>query len=166
MKVDVADLASPKLRAMCERVGNLKPLMVMMGHHMENSVRRNFNQGGRPDTWTELKGVTVLPKGTRRKQGSRQRIQGKSRLGGPLVLTGDLRSSIGFTAEIDDLVLWSRPTPAVKAAVHQYGTDRAGRGNATVIPARPFLMFQKDDIEWFRKALAGWVRVGGGGVSE
>jgi len=161
VKAEIVDTASALLQAIADRVGDMKPLMTTMGHHMENSVRRNFNQGGRPDAWAELAGVTVLPKGTRRKKGGRERIQGKVRLGGPLVLTGDLRSSIGFTAEEADLVLWAAPGhDAIKAAVHQYGTNRAGRNNTVTIPARPYLVFQTDDIEFFVKALSGWIRVG------
>lgn len=166
IKVGIEDNVSRSLAEMADRIGDMTALMVSMGHHMENSVRRNFNEGGRPDLWAELAGVTVLSIGTRRKRGGRERIQGKPRLGGPLVLTGDLRGSIGFTPETADLVLWARPTPGVKGPVHQHGTTRAGRNHTTVIPARPFLMFQKSDVEWFKRSLLGWIRVGAGGVRE
>lgn len=166
MKIEVLDTASASLSAMADRLGSMKPLMVMVGNHMENSVRRNFNQGGRPEAWAPLANVTVLAKGTRRGKGSTQRIQGKQRLGGPLVFTGNLRSSIGFTAEDADLVLWAAPDPAIKGPVHQFGTDHAGRNHDVAIPARPYLVFQQEDIVWFRKALLGWIRVGSGGVRE
>lgn len=166
IRIGIEDNASQSLAEMADRIGDMTALMTSMGHHMENSVRRNFNEGGRPDAWAELAGVTVLPTGTRRKRGGRERIQGKSRLGGPLVLTGDLRGSIGFTPEAADLVLWARPTPAVKGPVHQYGTTVAGRNHNITIPARPFLMFQKSDIEWFKRSLQGWIRVGARGVER
>ncbi len=174
MKIEVRDTARARLAAIAARVGDLSPLMTLTGRHMMTSVRRNFDVGGRPE-WDELKNVEVAPKGTRRRKGSNQRIQGKTRLGGPLVLSGDLRGSIDFHAETADLVLLAHPDPALKAPVHQWGVPDtkhggsgrlAGKYHNVSIPARPFLMFQPEDLDWFRKALLGWIRVGSGGVPE
>jgi phage virion morphogenesis protein len=159
MSITVKDTATAKLAAIGRRVADLTPLMTMMGRHMENSVRRNFNVGGRPK-WDDLKGVIVLPKGASRSK--KVRVQGRTRMGGPLVLTGDLRDHIGFTPQEQDLIVWARPEhDPVKAFVHQYGTTRAGRGHNVTIPARPYLIFQDEDLSWFKKACAGWIRVGG-----
>jgi phage gpG-like protein len=162
MGVTIENTVSAKLQAMMNRVGDLSPLMTMLGRHMQTSVRQNFNVGGRPE-WDAIKGVIVLPKGGRSRK---VRVQGRTRMGGPLVVTGDLRGSIGFTPEAKDLVLWARPDQdPVKAFVHQYGTTIAGKNHNITIPARPYLVFQSEDIDWFRKACAGWVRVGGGMLS-
>jgi phage gpG-like protein len=175
VNVGINDTATAKLKAMAARTGDSTTMMTLFGNRMEKSVRRNFDQGGRP-TWAALKGETVLPKGTRRGKNSSQRIQGKTRLGGPLVLSGDLRDSIGFHAEPTDLVLYSAPLEdPVKAAVHQWGVPDtahggsgklAGKNHNVVIEPRPFLMFQPEDIDWFKKSLAGWIRVGQSAVRE
>lgn len=162
-----SDTATPKLRAMIDRLSDLTPLMQGMGQHMLPSVRRNFNEGGRPEPWApgkfEVEGFEeqALRSATKSYKGRAQRRQGRTRMGGLLVLTGDLRGSIGYTAERGDLVLWSRPEMnPVKAAVHQFGTNRAGRNHDITIPARPFLVFQQEDLSYFRKSADGWIRVG------
>lgn len=159
MRAQVIDTASPKIQGMIDRARDLRPIMASMGRHMMPSLRTNFDVGGRPVAWDLLVGVEVLPKGRTRKGG---RTQGRARMGGPLVLTGNLRSSIGFTAEREDLVIWAAPTPGVKGPVHQFGTNRAGRNHSTTIPARPYLVFQAEDLDWFRAAASAWIRVGEG----
>lgn len=154
------DTATAKLKAIMARVGDFTPAMTSMGNHMMPSIRQNFDVGGRPDKWADLKGVIVLSAGTsRRGKNAGRRRQGEIRMGGPLVLSGNLRSSPTFIAEPMDLVLTAHPDPSVKV-VHQKGTNRAGRGHNVVIPPRPFLRFQQEDLSWFRSMIAGWVRVG------
>jgi phage gpG-like protein len=166
VSVGISDTATAKLKAMASRTSDSTTMMTLFGNRMEKSVRRNFDQGGRP-TWAALKGETVLPKGTGRGKNSSQRIQGKTRLGGPLVLTGDLRNSIGFRAEPTDLVLYAAPLEdAVKAFVHQRGTTTAGKNHNITVPQRKFVMFQPEDIDWFKKSLAGWIRVGQSAVRD
>lgn len=147
-----------KLGELLSRLKDPTPVMDSFGKHMMPSIRKNFDVGGRP-TWDKLANVVVIPKGQKRRKG--QRRQGEVRMGGPLVLTGDLRNSIGYTPSATDLVLWAKPNPNVKGPVHQFGTTKAGKNHNVTIPARPYLVFQKADIDWFRKALAGWIRVGG-----
>lgn len=159
MRSEIVDTASPKLKAMANRVADLTPLMESFGRHMMPSIRKNFDVGGRP-AWQPLVGVTILPKGTTKKG---YRTQGRPRMGGPLVLTGDLRGSVTFIPEKADLILTAHPDPNVKGPVHQFGTNRAGRHHNVTIPARPYLVFQPEDVEWFRKACDGWIRVGGVG---
>ena len=147
-----------RIAGMIQRAGDLSPVMGLMGRHMMASTRTTFDVGGRPVKWDDLKNVEVRPAG---KRSRKYRTQGQARQGGPLVLTGDLRRSVGFTAEPKDLVVWDRPERnAVKAPVHQEGTDRAGRGHNVVIPQRKFLLFQKEDIAYFRSLVSGFIRLG------
>jgi phage gpG-like protein len=175
MKYEINDTASAKLRAMAGRINDSTPIMNQMGRHMQISVRENFNAGGRPDAWTpgrfEVETIEegILSGGSRYRAGATGKVrrakrrQGRVRMGGLLVLTGDLRGTIGYTPERADLILWSRPEMnPIKAFVHQFGTTRAGRGHNITIPARPFLVFQKDDVAYFRKLADGWIRVGSG----
>lgn len=159
MKIDysVSGNAASKLREIGDRVADTTPLMTMMGRHMMPSIRTNFLVGGRP-TWEQLQTIVVGPRGSRSQK--YRRVQGRTRLGGPLVLTGDLRNHISFVAEKLDLILTASPTPGVKGPVHQYGATGAGRGHNVMIPARPYLVFQPEDIAWFKAAAEGWIRVG------
>ncbi len=145
---------------MIQRAGDLSPVMALMGRHMMASTRVTFDVGGRPVPWAPLANVNVLPKGSRSKK---YRVEGRARMGGPLVLTGDLRRSVGFTAEPKDLVLWDRPSnDPIKAPVHQYGAKEAGRSRNVTIPKRPYLFFQKEDRAYFHDLCSGFIRVGGG----
>lgn len=150
------------LAEMIYRASDLTPIMDQFGKYMVRSVRKNFDQGGRPKKWDRLKYWPVVPKGTKRTRWNQfKRMQGRARMGGPLVLTGDLRAHIGYEAEPKDLVLYATPEyDAVKAPVHQRGTDKAGRGRNVIIPARPYLVFQREDIQYFKKLASGWLRVG------
>ena len=155
-----ASAVQNRIAGMVQRAGDLSPVMALMGRHMMASTRTTFDVGGRPVPSAPLKNVTVMPKSYR---GRKFRAEGRARMGGPLVLTGDLRRSTGFTAEPKDLVLWNRPSnDPIKAAVHQYGSDRAGRGNRTVIPMRKYLLFQKEDLDYFRSLGSGFIRLGSG----
>lgn len=177
MKAETEDNASAPLKALAARLGNMTPLMQAFGRHMMTSVRSNFLQGGRPFKWDDLKGERVGSTeeivlwssglhaehpGSKRPRKPWKREQGKARMGGPLVLTGNLKDNITFIAEPGDLVLTTADglDPMVKGPVHQKGTDRAGRGHNVTIPARPFLVFQSEDVDWFRKAALGWARTG------
>jgi phage gpG-like protein len=155
-----ASAAQKRIAGMIQRAGDLSPVMGLMGRHMMASTRTTFDVGGRPVPWAPLANTQVagrFAKGVSRKA----RKEGRTRMGGPLVLTGDLRRSVGFTAEPKDLVLWDRPErDAVKAAVHQYGTDSAGRGHNVHIPKRPYLFFQKEDRAYFHDLVSGFIRLG------
>jgi phage gpG-like protein len=177
MKAEVEDNASATLQKMADRLGDLTPLMQSFGRHMMTSVRSNFLQGGRPFKWDDLKGErvgsveeTILwasglhgeHPGKKRARKPWKREQGRARMGGPLVLTGNLKDSITFIATPNDLILTTSDglDPMVKGPVHQWGTDRAGRNRNVVIPARPFLVFQSEDLDWFRNSALGWARTG------
>lgn len=177
MKIDAdASDAKESLGRVIARTGDLTPIMRAFGNHMMSSVRENFSVGGRP-TWDEPKfEVTplVMTKDGKRRVGRGRRAQGRKKMGGLLVLSGDLRSSITFDPQPADLVLVAAPEEdPVKAPVHQWGVPDtahggsgrlAGRGNTVAIPARPYLVFQPEDIVFFRDLVAGWIRVGSGGA--
>ena len=178
-----ADAVKQRLAGMIQRAGNLSPVMGLMGRHMMASTRTTFDVGGRPNSWPPLVNVEVAPKGSRGKG----RTQGRARMGGPLVLTGDLRRSAGFTPEPKDLVVWDRPSnDVIKAPVHQYGaripassrrfasqtrySKATGRPIAArpmghgvrdiIIPPRPYLVFQREDLAYFRSLVSGFIRLG------
>lgn len=112
--------------------------LLMMG-----SINENFMTGGRPQHWRAL-----APKTLKRKI-----RQGLS----PVPLTGRtgiLRSSIASSVTQTGFKLG---TSLVYARIHQRG-GQAGRNHATTIPARPYLVFQDEDIQEINKLVVNYIK--------
>ena len=110
--------------------------------------------------WTPLKFATLVGWHTGRKShwtksGGKMTKTGRAAWRGRLPLTdrGILRRRAttgatilvtprSFEYEVND----------IRAAIHQFG-GQAGRGHKSIIPARPYLMFQKEDIAYFERSL-------------
>lgn len=130
IRLDVEDLglARSVLRGIRERAEDLRVPLRAAGFHMLASIRENFRVGGRPSRWVPLSPVTL------RRKWPETRI---------LIETGRLMRSIRFRAGRSSLALGSRIR---YARIHQRG-GHAGPGRQIHIPARPYLVFQKSDVE-------------------
>ncbi len=118
-------------------IENPSPYLKEIGLHMVASIKRNFEVGGRPKRWKPLSKETIK----RRRKGSSK----------PLVDTGRLKNSINF--KITGRSVEIGPSgDIVYAAIHQFG-GRAGRGHSAQIPARPYLVFQKEDINYIKEVM-------------
>lgn len=103
-----------------------------IGTYMLGSIEKNFKAGGRPDKWTELSEATIA--GRRNKKKSSIKI---------LVDTARLKNSMNFHVTSEGVEIG---TNVVYAARQHFGYEGgAGRGHSKT-PARPFLMFQKEDV--------------------
>ena len=148
------------------RMADLTPAMKIIGETVRTSVIRNFEVGGRP-RWKPLSPVTLA----RRKGKKILMRQG---------FAGGLAGSIHWKAYSDRAVIG---TNKIYAAVHQFGAKKGSFGAFTFtvrehmrrirsggkvrvrehkrtvrlpwgdIPARPFLMVQREDWEEIREAL-------------
>ena len=111
-----------QIATILERLANAAqdrtPIMRSIAGTMESAVLQNFEAGGRPK-WLGL----------------------KYRQGTPLVDTENLMNSI--TSYYDNNVA-EVGTNEPYAAIHQFG-GKAGRGQKTDIPARPFLVLTPQD---------------------
>ncbi len=125
-----------------KRMGNLSPLMKNVGEMALTSIRKNFETGGRPRKWPGLKLSTI-----------KQRTAQGHWPGNILVrhgVSGGLLGSINYKAQTDRVILSANK---VYAAIHHFGGP-AGRGHKAKIPARPYMLLQKED--WLEiKRLAG-----------
>jgi len=104
---------------------DLEPIFRMAAEFMLSSVRENFVRGGRP-TWEPLKA------------------------GGPSFLfqSGSLLQSILPSSGSDFAEVG---TSGIRyAAIHQFG-GQTGRNHAARIPARPYAVFQDEDIVSLRE---------------
>ena len=94
------------------------------------SISRNFRSGGRPTPWKPLSF----------KYFTRKISQGYSPI--PLTRTGRLQASVTGLAETKRLRMG---TSIVYGRIHQFG-GLAGKKRSARIPARPYLIFQKQDL--------------------
>ena len=109
---------------------DLAPAMALCARRMLDSIRQNFVAGGRPAAWLPLK-----------KGGPSHLFQGGALLNSISAFSGPT---------------WAQAqTGALPyAAIHQF-SGWAGRGHKSFIPARPYMMFQPEDIEYIRHTI-GW----------
>ena len=124
------------------RARDLTVPMKRAGIYMFGSIQRNFQVGGRPRMWRPLKAATLAAK----------LRHGWSAT--PLVRTGQLRRSITPRADRRRMTIG---TTVPYARIHQFG-GRTGRRHATTIPARPYLVFQRDDLQVIRQMILDYIK--------
>jgi len=130
------------LKDLQERLLNLRPALEEIKVYMLSSIEQNFAEGGRPRRWPPLSEKTIVQ---RRKKGKWP--------GQILVQSGHLLGSIEGTVRDDSVIIG---TNKPYAAIHQFG-GKAGRGHKVSIPARPYLVFQDEDIEEIKQILLDYL---------
>jgi phage gpG-like protein len=136
----------------------LKTPLIQIGEYLTESTRRRFVTSTAPDgtRWKPNAQATyLLYLGSRKSEtlangenAGRTNSRGAARLANkrPLVDTGSLAESIGWQLTPTGVAIgtnWGN-WPA-GAAVHQFGSTRAGRNHKVTIPARPFLGLSAQD---------------------
>ncbi|MFQ5765772.1 MAG: phage virion morphogenesis protein, partial [Rhodospirillales bacterium] len=150
------------------RAVDLSAPLKSFGVHMVRSVQKNFEAGGRPVQW--------IPSRRARRRGGKTLID-TARL---------MRSVVSRVLNPSTLAVG---TSVIYARVHQFGVDRTVTVPDTVrivrqafgrpisprqvlfkshrrrmrIPARPFLVFQEEDLQILRKILVSHLTKRGGG---
>ena len=120
------DAVKAALKRLIDAGANLLPFYTDVKEVVLNSVRRNFEKGGRPK-WLPLSPRTIERKGHSR----------------PLIEKGILQNIVGkSTAEFARIGV--QPSAKAYAAIQHFG-GRAGRGRKVKIPARPYLVLQEKD---------------------
>ena len=146
IKITKKDLgAERRVAEMLARVSNLRPVMGIIGEIGLTSIQRNFEVGGRPKKWKPLAPSTIRP---RRRQG-KWPGQILVRRG----VSGGLLGSISYRV-FAKRVVWS--AKKIYAAIQHFG-GKAGRGHKATIPARAYMLFQREDREEFRDALLDYI---------
>ena len=129
--------AARNVARMLARVSNLRPVTRAIGEAGLTSIQRNFEEGGRPVKWKPLAASTIRQ---RKRQGNWPgQILMRRGAGGGLL------GSIFYKAYSTKTVWTARK---VYAAIHHFG-GKAGRGHKAQIPARPHMLFQREDREEF-----------------
>ncbi len=133
------------LKAVKDRIGNLQPAFEVIGQVIHTSIRRNFEEGGRPKAWQDLADST-----------KKQRAKKNKWPGQILVMSGEkdgLLSSISYDAMPEKLVLVANKK---YAAIQHFG-GMAGKGRKVKIPARPYMMIQDEDWAEIKAALNDFI---------
>jgi phage virion morphogenesis protein len=151
MHVDDARLQLD-LSGMQQRCSDTGPFLEAVGVYMMGSVGKNFEQEQSPqgEGWKGLADATKLGRTGRKSKAKtragKARFRAKKLGAGHKILqdTGNMRGSI--SPEVSGDAVRIGPSWEL-AAVHQFGTNRAGRGHHTTILARPFLGFRPEDPE-------------------
>jgi len=157
MKMVIRDeMVQLDLAEIQKKCQDLRPFFEAAGAYMMASVGRNFAEETEPSgkPWTPLAESTLQG---RRKGGRGAKI---------LQDTGQhIRDTMGADATADRVRIG--PATKIIPQVHQYGTTRAGRGNKTTIPARPFLGFRPEDPEAIERLACDHLegKLGMGGVN-
>ncbi len=130
----------PDLSGIVRRMDDTGPAWEVIGETVETSIQQNFEEGGRPEKWVELKASTIAE---REREG---KWPGKI-----LVRHGatGLAGSVSYTAYNDKVVVHGN---SVYAAIHNFG-GMAGPGRSVEIRKREFMMLQGEDYEEVKDTL-------------
>lgn len=113
-----------------------KPLKAA-GAYMLGSIEKNFQQQGRPKKWDPLSPRTLAG-----------RRKGRRKKGGAKILidSARLKNSMSVALVEGPAALVGTNVKYARRQHHGYDSEKGGRGHAKT-PARPFLMFQDEDVD-------------------
>jgi phage virion morphogenesis protein len=146
----------PSMGIMARRVDKLgldirsfrEPLTRAVQKVMIPSFQKNFEEHGRPP-WIPLTDDTV---------------KRKAKKGQPpdeLIATGKLKRTMGYvnvwTIDSEKAYIQDLPDGIWYGKVHQMGLERESEGFDIGIPARPFVMAQREDINDIEEVFGDWL---------
>ena len=166
VKIDDAEVTAA-LKKLAERGHDMSRPLAAIGEALSETTKKRFDTSTAPDgsRWAANSQVTYdmmiksgeskgkddkvtnkyLNKNGRLNAKGRDAAMGKK----PLVATGILQDTIRYQNTSTSVTIgtnrFANQIPNIGAAVHQLGSDRAGRGGKVKIPARPFLGLSDDD---------------------
>jgi phage gpG-like protein len=153
---------TPNLTAVENRIKNPTRYFQAGVEILKASIVKNFEAQGRPNRWKPLAEATLLAgagyggqrftKGGSASKGFERHLQGRQ----ILILRGKLRNSITGEATSRHGIVGSNEP---QAALQHFG-GQAGRGHQVYVPARKFVMFQKEDVWALNALLRRFVVVG------
>jgi phage virion morphogenesis protein len=136
---------------------DMTPLYSEIGGIVEESVDRNFREGGRfapgdePGEWV---GGSQRWLPSQRAQGStskerRRKTKGSGAAGQTLLDTGRLAASLTYQVSPNGVTFG---TNVIYGAIHHFG-GQAGRKRSVTLPARPWLVIQEEDYSDIEEAV-------------
>ena len=113
------------------RTADLSPVFKRFGAYMLRSVAKNFREGGRPNKW-------MISRKRVKRPGSQT-----------LIATGILKNSIAPEFDAKSLTI-SMGSNLKYARIHQLGAPWGRFKRPAYMPARPYLLFQDEDLDYFK----------------
>jgi phage gpG-like protein len=165
------------LKGIQARFNNLTPAMKLIGETVQASIQRNFEVGGRPQKWADLSAQT------------KARRAKKNKWPGQVLVVSGIMKRITYQADRDGVTLTAG---SKYAATHHFGARKGQFGTVmqTIkahvrtlksgkrinvgshkrkavlpwgdIPARPFMMVQKEDWPEIHNVLTRFLTAKGG----
>lgn len=138
------------LNRISHKSGNARPAFEIAGQVILNSVRKNFEEQGRPERWKELSRATLIASAGKkiRKKNGMLRKAAKKRIANKMKsilinrgMAGGLMGSIHYQASNNEV---STGSPKIYAAIHNNG-GKAGRNKSVDIDKREYLLIQDED---------------------
>ena len=140
--------ASQRLSLVADRMADATPVLQQFGVQMLRSIEQTFQAGGRPRGWA--------PWATSTRRALERKRKGGNRI---LIDSGRLKNSIAARVEGTPPIL-RVGSNVIYSRIHQLG-GAAGRGHKSLIPARPFLVVQDEDMEILKRMLVDSLTGGG-----
>lgn len=131
LKIDGLDKLQKELARLAKPFKRMKTKLNEIGTILVASIHRNFREGGRPTKWKPSKRAL--------------RTGGKT-----LIDTRHLYQSIHYTTNIGKKSV-TVSTQVVYAAIHHFGGVIKTRFATIVMPARPFMLYQPNDLKRIRR---------------
>jgi len=158
-----------KLKSLFEKLSqrgrDMRPALLAIGNVVANSVRRNFDEGGRPDKWKSLSEATLIGslRGKdfdKRKKTKTLTTRASKRIASRKILVGlgmrgGLMGSIHY--EVDGNGVSIGPEPKPYARIHQFGGEAGRKSHRVKIPARPYLVLQQEDVQAANNIIIGFL---------
>ena len=133
------------IEGLLKRLSNMAPAMRVIGEIVHESIQTNFEEGGRPKKWEELKSATIKQREKRGHWPGRILVESG--------VSGGLMGSITYKPYPKKVVMLANKK---YAAIHHFG-GKAGRGRQVTIPARPYMMVQDEDWREIEAALGDFI---------
>lgn len=139
---DLMDLVS----RMGSRVNNMTPVMRNFGQYMILRTEERFEDEETPEgvRWQPLSQVTLAMKAQNNDIDKILQAQGNLLLS---ITPRGLKDGVKISSNM------------VYAAIHQFGGN-AGRAHKVKIPARPYLGFNSEDLDEFKRIVKDWIILG------
>lgn len=158
LTVELTDDASGRLQEIAQKLGDMRPILKVIGEELTESTKRRFETSTGPDgtRWEENAESTLLGYMKSKTKGSLLTKRGNTKASAVKALarkrpligeTKQLSTKISYRLDGDTTLLVG--SPLIYASTHQFG-----RGH---IPARPFLGISTTDESMIKQELINYL---------
>ncbi len=131
----------------------LSKVLHQIGLWMQASIKKNFEEGGRPVAWAPLAHATIISRLTKKGMRFHNLNTGHSGAGFRILVdSGMLSKAFPFLVNLNRLIISVASVAKAYGAIQHFG-GAAGRGRKVRIPSRKFMMIQKEDALYIHETV-------------